>query len=253
MRAIGKNLLLILLLFSMLGSSCRRKDPPEGADIKSVPGLENMLAPKAPSSSAISPAPANLALPESPALKEGIASADKIETPVSPPSVPKNETRIPNDVRGMDALAVFKPLSKIYPSDFSLGALKDPAYLDASEKPFIETARSFVKRLISGEFAKEFVAPELRPMLGSLIRDTLDANFLPETFRLGSIATRSDGTVSVNLRLKSGIGRTEGEIVFERRSGSIFIVAFLVDLSMLRTAAAQAPEFEPDTYSGYYP
>jgi hypothetical protein len=137
----------------------------------------------------------------------------------------------------------------LIPHDFSLGPLQDRFSLSSQERAIYKRFALFFAGLTSAVIDPSFLLPAERTELARLISATLPDQHPPQSYRMGKIAVREENKVRFNIRVESGIGRSEGEIYMEKLEDQWYISGIHVDLSVLSVQyEKEGSQWQPGEY-----
>ncbi len=138
----------------------------------------------------------------------------------------------------------------IIPADFSLGPLQDRFSAAAEDRMIYSRFSLFFKGLSSTGIDPSFLLPAVRTELERLIASTLPKDHRPESYRMGNITTAASNKARFNIRIESGIGRSEGEIYMEKLEDQWYISGIHLDLSVLsKPYEKEDAQWQPGEYN----
>ena len=152
-----------------------------------------------------------------------------------------------NMVNSYFLLSELSGKSSIGPEDFEIGTLYsgDDMFREVSD-----IINEFFGELKKNNLKKELFAESNRFYLGKIFEEYIKSKNIPDSIRIGEPLTEGED-ISVSLRFLKNGGKTEGEIVIIKKSGSYFIKGFEGDLSLLDSEKAEGEsneKYEPEIY-----
>ena len=152
-----------------------------------------------------------------------------------------------NMVKSYFLLSEMSGKENIDPEDFEIGSLY------GGDKQFREAADllyDFFGELKNNNVKTELIAEDSRFYLGKIFEEYIKSGSIPENIRIGAPLAEGD-KIYVSLKFLKNGGKSEGEIVIIKKSGSLFIEEFEGDLSLLDSEAEEGEsdkKFEPEIY-----
>ncbi|GEM_PF-5513620 len=140
--------------------------------------------------------------------------------------------------------------SFIFPKDFKLDSLE--GLIDARG----ETSR-ILKRLIpfliameKGKVDNDLIESEVRSDLSSTLKFHFERGNIPVSYRIGEVNKNGEGKASVNLRLFSSVGSSEGEIYLIKKDKVWYIEGVQIDLNRLSVKEkGEKKKFDPSPFN----
>ncbi|RKX75864.1 MAG: hypothetical protein DRP87_13555 [Spirochaetes bacterium] len=136
---------------------------------------------------------------------------------------------------------------KIFPEDFKIGPLQDRFTASAEERAILKVLESFLESLLSGEVHEESISPEWRGAIARSLKYYLERGQIPKSYRIGEINT-ADSIIRINVRLFGEVGRSSGEVYFEKDGKKWYISDVTLNLALLDKEYRQEEDFEPEVY-----
>jgi hypothetical protein len=115
---------------------------------------------------------------------------------------------------------------RLMPEDFKIGPLGDRRMDKQDESRALETASTFLDRLVAGTVDRKLLSPGSQDSVSDALTFGLRQGYTPTGYRLGAPKTRENGEITAAVRLFGAQGTSEGQI-YLASSGSQWLVADL--------------------------
>ena len=221
---VGYFAIIFLLLFSLLGSSCKRG---EGSD-KTVSADPDVII-------------------ESEGENTLVFGTDRKKT--TSPVVKKTEKRGFTETETGDIKGQVFPINSvdIIPEDMVIGPLVDMSMLDISSGSFVDSIITFFRNAQKGEISKDILHPSWSGSITRLYKNSIfEINY---TVRIGTIIN-NNGIRTANIRLVSDKGRVSGDIMADNYEGKWLLSSISLDMNQLENIYFRENlQFSPLSYS----
>ncbi|MCK5197901.1 MAG: hypothetical protein KAR21_06100 [Spirochaetales bacterium] len=216
--------ILILLLFFLLASSCKR-----GEDSDKTASVDSD------------------AIIESEGQSTLVFGADREKTKSA--VVDAAEKSGFTETEAGDIKGQLFPINsvEIIPEDMVIGPLEDMNMLDIPSGSFVDSIITFFRGARKGEIVENILHPTWS---GSIIRLYKDSIFeINYTVRIGTIINKN-GIRTANIRLISDKGRVSGDIMADNYEGKWLLSSISIDMNQLENVYFRENlEFTPLSYS----